>query len=199
MLTPTFASRFARAGMTSPSGHSLTFDCRADGYARGEACSGLTFLQGDKRQIVDMLGGAVQQDGRSASLTAPNGQAQQSLLVAALQAAHLNVDELMLNEMHGTGTALGDPIEVGSLFAVLLARKEMMSLGGAKANIGHAEPAAGITGFLKLVMAMYRTEAIPNAQLRSLNPYIGDMLSGNMFAIPVQIGLPTSSKNGGVW
>ena len=102
-----------------------------------------------------LLGSAVRQDGRSASLTAPNGQAQQGLLAAALQDAGASADALVLNEAHGTGTALGDPIEAGSLVAaVLSAREEPLALGGVKANIGHAEPAAGMTGLLKLALGL---------------------------------------------
>ena len=156
MLAPGVGTSFAVAGMTSARGRSHTFDARADGYARGEACGGVA-LRGGMNDVaaVGLLGSAVRQDGRSASLTAPNGQAQQGLLVAALQDASTSVDTLALNEAHGTGTALGDPIEAGSLVGtVLSAREEALAVGGVKANIGHAEPAAGMTGLLKLALGL---------------------------------------------
>merc|ERR1712185_403169 len=99
--------------MTSAIGRSHTFDVRADGYVRGEACGSVALRDGDG--VLGLLGSAVRQDGRSASLTAPNGQAQQELLAAALQDANISTVALGLNEAHGTGTALGDPIETGSL------------------------------------------------------------------------------------
>ena len=99
-----------------------------------------------KEQVLGLLGSAVRQDGRSASLTAPNGQAQQGLLHAALADARVVAGSIMMNEAHGTGTALGDPIEAGSLTGAVLASRLAGSapllLGGIKANIGHAEPAA---------------------------------------------------------
>jgi NADPH:quinone reductase-like Zn-dependent oxidoreductase/3-oxoacyl-(acyl-carrier-protein) synthase len=186
VLAPGVGTSFALAGMTSARGRSHTFDSRADGYARGEACGGIALHQGDG--VLGLLGSAVRQDGRSASLTAPNGQAQQGLLVAALQDAATSVDALGLNEAHGTGTALGDPIEAGSLVAaVLSAREAPLAVGGVKANIGHAEPAAGMTGLLKLALGLHAGEAAPNAQLRSLNPHVGGTLRGKMGALPAQL------------
>ena len=92
------------------------FDERADGYARGEACGGVALRHGgNDGGDITLSGSAVRQDGRSASLTAPNGRAQQGLLVAALHDASVSVDALALNEAPGTGSALGDPIEAGPL------------------------------------------------------------------------------------
>ena len=197
VLAPGIGTSFAVAGMTSIRGRSHTFDRRADGYARGEACGGVVLHRGDEG--LGLLGSAVRQDGRSASLTAPNGQAQQGLLVAALQDAGTPVDALGLNEAHGTGTALGDPIESGSLVAVVLsARDEMLAVGGAKANFGHAEPAAGMTGLLKLALGLRAGEAAPHAQLRALNPHVGETLGGVACALPVQSGAAVDGSSGGV-
>jgi NADPH:quinone reductase-like Zn-dependent oxidoreductase/3-oxoacyl-(acyl-carrier-protein) synthase len=187
---------FAVAGMTSARGRSHTFDDRADGYVRGEACGGVALGRGDG--VLEVLGSAVRQDGRSASLTAPSGLAQQGLLVAALHDAGTSIDALALAEAHGTGTALGDPIEAGSLVAaVLSARREALPVGGVKATIGHAEPAAGMTGLLKLALHLDREEAAPNAQLRSLNPHVGSALRDVACTLPVQRAL-TASDSGGV-
>ena len=124
MLTPRVSASFALAGMTSALGKCHTFDARADGYARGEACCAwvLRPLQHDDDGTPAQLGSCVRNDGRSASLTAPNGQAQQRLLVAALADAGTPIESLSLNEAHGTGTALGDPIEAASLVQSSTAR-----------------------------------------------------------------------------
>eukprot|EP00966_Prymnesium_polylepis_P327852 7383684-Prymnesium_polylepis.1 len=177
MLAPGVGLSFAVAGMTSARGRSHTFDERADGYARGEACGAVVLGGGGVADTLVVLGSAVRQDGRSASLTAPNGQAQQGLLAAAWVDAAVGADEMRLSEAHGTGTALGDPIEVGSLaFSILAscggdASFGPPAVGGIKANIGHAEPAAGMAGLLKLLVDLCGGEAAPNAQLRSLNPH----------------------------
>ena len=139
-----------------------------------------------------MCGSTVRQDGKSASLTAPSGQAQQALLAAALADAANAPSQLTLNEAHGTGTALGDPIEVGSFSSVVLsARRDAttppMPLGGVKANIGHAEPAAGMTGLLKLAQALQRGHAAPNAQLHALNPHVNGALQRLLCALPTQL------------
>jgi NADPH:quinone reductase-like Zn-dependent oxidoreductase/3-oxoacyl-(acyl-carrier-protein) synthase len=198
MLAPGVGTSFAVAGMTSARGRSHTFDGRADGYARGEACGGVALRGGLRhRAVPELFGSAVRQDGRSASLTAPNGQAQQGLLVAALQDASTSVDTLTLNEAHGTGTKLGDPIEASSLAsAVLLAREGALAVGGVKANIGHAEPAAGMTGLLKLAIGLQVKQAAPNAQLRLLNPHVGDTLRGVAGALPVQLAAVTVGSGG---
>ena len=111
MLLQASSLGFAIAGMTSPTGRSHTFDSRADGFARGEGSSAVAMAR-EEGGVLQMQGSAVRQDGRSASLTAPNGQAQQGLLRSALADAGTTSDDLALNEAHGTGTALGDPIEV---------------------------------------------------------------------------------------
>jgi acyl transferase domain-containing protein len=198
MLAPGVGASFAVAGMTSARGRSHTFDERADGYARGEACGGVALRRGAEDGVVlRLLGSAVRQDGRSASLTAPNGQAQQGLLVAALHDASTRVDALALNEAHGTGTALGDPIEASSLVgAVLSAREDALTVGGVKANIGHAEPAAGMTGLLKLVLGLRAGRAAPNGQLRSLNPYVCDTMRGVAGALPTQLAAMTLGSGG---
>ena len=190
MLAPGAGMSFAIAGMTSARGRSHTFDARADGYARGEACGGVVLHRGaaDSRGL-NLQGSAVRQDGRSASLTAPNGRAQEGLLVAALSDGGVEPGMLTLNEAHGTGTALGDPIEAGSLAAAVLTPRgdAPLLVGGVKANIGHAEPAAGMTGLLKLALGLRWGEAAPNAQLRVLNPHLGGAMDGVSGALPVQL------------
>ena len=198
MLLPLSSMGIAVAGMTSPRGRCHTFDARADGYVRSEACSSVALdCNLEERGIPKLLGSAVRQDGRSASLTAPNGQAQQGLLYAALQDASSSAISLGLNEAHGTGTALGDPIEVGSLFAAILSkREEALAVGGVKANTGHAESAAGLVGLLKLVPSMNFVKAMPNAQLRALNQHVCGEVRSVACALLVQLSALTTSSGG---
>uniref|UniRef100_A0A7S2BKI6 Ketosynthase family 3 (KS3) domain-containing protein n=1 Tax=Haptolina brevifila TaxID=156173 RepID=A0A7S2BKI6_9EUKA len=187
------------AGLTSPGGRSHTFDARADGYVRGEACGSIAVRPCDQMAF-SLQGSAVRQDGRSVSLTAPNGLAQQRLLVAAMQDAHTATHALTLNEAHGTGTKLGDPIEMGSLVsAVLTNREESLVLGGIKANSGHAEPAAGMSGLLKLALELQFGKAPPNAQLRQLNPFVSDALIGVLCTLVIQLAaISDEHRVGGV-
>ena len=170
MLLQASSIGMAIAGMTSIAGRCHTFDSRADGFCRGEGCSAVVVCRGADRLVV-MRGSAVRQDGRSASLTAPNGQAQQGLLRGALQDASVQARAISLNEAHGTGTALGDPIEAGSLAAAVLAEqrpRDALACGGAKANLGHGESTAGVSGLLRLALGVTCGKAPPNAQLLSL-------------------------------
>ena len=207
MLSPAVGVGFCFAGMTSPVGRSHTFDARADGFARGEGCAAVALapLDGnvEGRAPNAAVGGcAVRCDGRSASLTAPNGQAQQGLLRASLADAATSADSFGAAEAHGTGTALGDPIEAGSLQgAVVSGRTGLcgpMCVGGVKANIGHAEPAAGLTGLVRLVMGMECGWAPPNAQLRALNPHVGGLKAGSGSVLPTQVSGVGGGDSGGV-
>ena len=194
---------FAIVGMTSATGKCHTFDKQTDGYARSEAC-GAAVVQTTMSVVNELMvleGSAVRCDGKSASLTAPNGQAQRQVICAAFAVAHVAPDTLSLMEAHGTGTALGDPMELGSVKAVVLAQRDMraapMAVGSVKANAGHAEPAAGLSGLLKLAIGLARGDAAPNAQLRALNTHVGDTLRGVSCALPVQLGGLAFTASGG--
>ena len=125
--------------MLSEDGRCFTFDASANGYARGEGV-GAAFLavladgDGDVSARALLRGTAANQDGRSASLTAPNGPSQQAVIRRALSEAAASVGEVALIECHGTGTALGDPIEVDALKTVL-GEASSVALGAAKTNI----------------------------------------------------------------
>ena len=208
MLTPAWGSIFATAGMTSPLGRSHTFDARADGYARAEACAAVSLapLTGADTEggalSAGVYGCAVRSDGRSASITAPNGQAQQNMLRSALFDAAVSAEHLATLEAHGTGTALGDPIEAGALEgAVLIGRPVSctpLSVCGVKANIGHAEPAAGLTGLVRLVVGLVWGGTPPNAQLHALNPHIRGMMRRGSSMMPTQLAFVALQATGGV-
>ena len=205
MLTPAGTTSFAIAGMTSILGRSHTWDIRADGYGRAEASCATVLRQSFNATSIAVSGSALRQDGRSASLTAPNGQAQQHVIEVSMADAGVTPNSLALHEAHGTGTALGDPIETGSLSAVTLARRGQEGYGalpmaGLKANVGHGEATAGISGLLRLALGMGSSQVGPNAQLRQLNPHLANSLRrGSSCALPVQPSyLDSHADAGGV-
>ena len=191
MLLPGVGITFATAGMLSAGGHCHTFDSRADGYVRGEACCAATLRVSSfaAHDTLRLVGSCVRQDGKSASLTAPNGQAQRALLWAALADAAMLSDQVACVEAHGTGTALGDPIEARSLASLHTERQddEALAVGSVKANGGHAEPAAGITGLLRLAVGVRDRVAPPNSQLRAVNPHVVEAFDGISCTLPTQL------------
>mmetsp|Transcript_62753 Transcript_62753/g.149865 ORF Transcript_62753/g.149865 Transcript_62753/m.149865 type:complete len:879 (-) Transcript_62753:114-2750(-) len=166
------------ATMLSHQGRSFTFNRSADGYQRGEGC-GAVFVkmyQGDKQDEEDrvcaLIGTATNQDGRSASLTAPNGPAQQQVIKKSMRFAGINPNTVSIAECHGTGTALGDPIEVGALMAVMHERKVPIFKTSAKSNIAHLEAGAGIAGLTKCIMMINMGTAPPNCHFNIINPHL---------------------------
>lgn len=181
ILSPELNINFSKSRMMAADGRCKTFDAAADGYVRGEGC-GLVVLRrlGDAiadgdRILAVVRGSAVNQDGRSGGLTAPNGPAQEAVIRAALEAAGVEPTSIGYLEAHGTGTPLGDPIEVGAIGAVLGAgrdRAHPLPIGSVKTNCGHLETAAGIAGVIKVVLALQRREIPPHLHFRSGNPHI---------------------------
>lgn len=167
LLTPEPAIALSRARMLSPDGRCKTFDASADGYGRGEGCGVLVLqrlstAQASGAPILAVIpGSAVNQDGASSGFTVPSGTAQQELIARALAVAGRSPDDLDYIEAHGTGTPLGDPIELNALAAVVgHSRPRPLLVGSVKTNLGHLEAAAGIAGVIKTVLAL-RHSAIP--------------------------------------
>ena len=157
LLSPELSITFSQAGMLAVDGRCKTFDTAADGYVRSEGCGvvvlkRLSDAQRDNDNILAVIRGtAINQDGASNGLTAPNGFAQEAVIRRALSAAGVSALDVSYIEAHGTGTSLGDPVEVKALEAVYLkGRSESDSLivGSVKTNIGHTEAAAGMAGLL---------------------------------------------------
>jgi acyl transferase domain-containing protein/acyl-CoA synthetase (AMP-forming)/AMP-acid ligase II len=178
LLSSDHSQVFERAGMLSPDGKLRAFDASANGYVRGEGC-GVVILQrlsqarrsGIRIRAV-LRGTAVNQDGRSNGLTAPNGPSQQEVVRRAIRNAGSNPRDINYVETHGTGTPLGDPIEVNSLGAVLGVEGGPCYLSSVKTNIGHLESAAGIAGLIKGVLALENGRIPGNAAFSNLNPEI---------------------------
>ncbi|XXX73807.1 beta-ketoacyl synthase N-terminal-like domain-containing protein [Sorangium sp. So ce134] len=177
----------------SPDGRCKTFDARANGFVRGEGCGVVVLkrlsdaLSDGDRVLAVIRGSAVNQDGRSTGLTAPNLLAQQAMLRQALQNARVSPADVGYIETHGTGTSLGDPIEVEALAGVLGQPRDDGSacvLGAVKSNIGHLEAAAGVAGLIKAVLALEHGVIPANQHYRTLNPRIE--LAGTPFVIPTE-------------
>jgi acyl transferase domain-containing protein len=192
ILSPMPTIAFSQFGMMAADGRCKTFDAAADGFVRGEGC-GIVVLKRLSDAVQDgddvlavLRASAVNQDGRSSGLTAPNVLAQRDLLREALDRGGLHPDEVSYVEAHGTGTPLGDPIEVEALSEVYRRDGgEPCYLGSVKTNIGHLEAAAGIAGLIKVVLAL-RHEAIPpHLHFERLSPHLD--LSGTPFVVPTQL------------
>ncbi|MEJ2691171.1 MAG: beta-ketoacyl synthase N-terminal-like domain-containing protein, partial [Deltaproteobacteria bacterium] len=181
MLSPEATIALSKANMLSATGRCKTFDATADGYVRGEGC-GVVVLKRLSDAIADgdriyalIRGSAVNQDGLSSGFTVPNGSAQQELIRRALAGARIEPAEVSCIEAHGTGTSLGDPIEVGALEAVLCqgrSKESPLVIGSVKTNIGHLEAAAGIAGLIKTVLCLQHKEIPPHLHFNQPNPGI---------------------------
>lgn len=181
MLSPDTTIKLCRMKALSPTGRCQTFDDNADGYVRGEG-AGVVVLKrledalaaGDHILAV-IKGGAVNHDGQSNGLTAPNGLAQQQLIAKALKDAAVEPGSIQYVETHGTGTRLGDPVEVLALNAVYgRSRKQEQPLliGALKSNIGHLEAAAGIAGFIKTVLSLQHRQIPASLHFNTPNRFI---------------------------
>ncbi|MDQ1021986.1 type I polyketide synthase [Streptomyces afghaniensis] len=171
LLSPAVTVAFRRAGALAPDGRCKPFSAAADGIGRGEGCAAVILKRlsdaerdGD-RVLAVVRATAVNSDGRSNGLMAPNPAAQQALLESAYARAGLAAAQVDYVEAHGTGTPLGDPIEAGALGAVLGAGRDPdqpLLLGSVKGNLGHLESAAGIAGLVKTVLALHHDSIPPS-------------------------------------
>ena len=181
VLLPDAGIAFSKADMMAADGRCKTFDAQADGFVRGEGCGiviikRLSDAQADGDRILALIrGSAVNQDGPSAGLTAPNGPSQVAVIREALADAGVAPADVSYVEAHGTGTSLGDPIEVQALGTALGQGRDAddrVMIGSVKTNLGHLEAAAGITGLIKVVLAMQHRQIPPHLHFQSPNPHI---------------------------
>ncbi|AIQ58857.1 SDR family NAD(P)-dependent oxidoreductase [Paenibacillus borealis] len=188
IAAPTLHISFSRAGMLSPDGRCKTFDQSANGYVRGEGTGAvllkpLSQAEADGDYIYAVIKGtAINHGGKVSSLTVPNPKAQAEVLVEAYEKAGISPDTIGYIEAHGTGTSLGDPVEINALksafkelyhrHGIPVSREQYCGLGAVKTNIGHLEAAAGIAGILKVVLAMKHKTLPGNVHFNQLNPYI---------------------------
>jgi 8-amino-7-oxononanoate synthase len=181
LLLPTIMVGFSKGGFMSSEGRCKSFDGDADGYVRGEG-AGLVLLKPLSQAKADgddiygvILSSAVNQDGLSNGLAAPNPQAQEAVLREAYEKVGIDPGSVDYVEAHGTGTKVGDPIETNALGAVLGVGRSpdhKCLIGSVKTNIGHTETAAGIAGIIKVALALKHKQIPPSLNFKTPNPAI---------------------------
>jgi acyl transferase domain-containing protein/acyl-CoA synthetase (AMP-forming)/AMP-acid ligase II/NAD(P)-dependent dehydrogenase (short-subunit alcohol dehydrogenase family)/acyl carrier protein len=181
LLTPTPYIYFSSAGALSKTGQSKVFDVEADGFVPGEG-GGLVLLKSLEKALEDedeilavIKGSAVNNDGHSIGVMAPNPDGQRSVIEALYSRKNIDPKEIQYVEAHGTGTRIGDPSEVRALaqaFSKWKPENQSIAIGSVKANIGHLLNAAGIASFIKVVLALKNKKIPPNVNLSTPNPMI---------------------------
>lgn len=179
ILSPQLIIGACKMNALSTDGRCKTFAANADGFGRGEGC-GMVVLKRftDARQDGDPIlalirGSATNHDGRSLTLTTPDSLAQQAVVRQALANAQLEPQQVQYVEAHGTGTPLGDPIELSALGKVFGPNRQTpLMVGSVKTNIGHLDSAAGVSGLIKVVLALTHSEIPPNLHFWPPNPLI---------------------------
>lgn len=168
-------------GIESSDGMTKTFDNDSDGTGAGEGAI-VFFLKAYNEAIKDrdnvyavIKGSAINQDGTSMGITAPNAKAQSDVIIKALENAKVNPESISYIEAHGTGTKLGDPIEINGItnaFKKYTNKKQFCGIGSVKTNIGHLYEAAGAAGLLKLILALKHREIPANINYENPNKKI---------------------------
>jgi len=181
MINPATSILFCKAMMLSPDGKCKTFDAAADGYVRGEGC-GVVMLKRlddalrDGDNVLALIRGtAVNQDGRTQGLTAPNESAQVDVIRRALRDAEATPADVSYIEAHGTGTSLGDPIEMSALataYCTDRAADNTLWVGSLKTNVGHMEAAAGVGALEKVILSMQHDTIAPHINFENPSKYI---------------------------
>jgi len=181
IIRPEVEMGFSAGGFLSPDARSKAFDSRANGYIRSEGC-GVILLKplsqaqkdGDKIYAC-ILGTATNQDGKTNGIAFPNPEAQKKVMEAAYADAGIHPAQVNYVEMHGTGTAAGDPIECESVGSTIGANKkngDTLIIGSIKTNVGHLEPASGAAGISKLALILKNRKILPNIHFQTPNPKI---------------------------
>ncbi|HTT36896.1 MAG TPA: amino acid adenylation domain-containing protein [Burkholderiales bacterium] len=180
-LHPHSAMGLARASMLSPDGHCKAFDARANGFVRGEGAGlivikPLTAAVRDRDRIYALIrASGINQDGRTVGIMVPNPEAQEAMLREVLAAAAVEPQAVQYMEAHGTGTAVGDPLEAGAIGRVFSAGRDPDSplhIGSVKTNIGHLEAAAGVAGVIKTALVLQHRLIPPHLNFSQPNPAI---------------------------
>ncbi len=189
-LVPDTSIALSKSRMLNPNGRCQTFDAAANGFVKGEGC-GVVVLKrlrdalASKDNILAVIrGSAVNHNGRSTSLIAPNGLSQQTVIRQALENGGVDSAQIDYVEVQGTGTSIGEPIEVAALGAVFGKNRPQdkpLVIGSVKTNIGHLEPASGVAGLIKVVLALQHGEIPPHLHFQQPNPYI------NWDELPVKV------------
>ncbi|HEX8767739.1 MAG TPA: beta-ketoacyl synthase N-terminal-like domain-containing protein, partial [Jatrophihabitans sp.] len=192
ILSPDTTRAVAQTGALSPDGSSRPFDAAANGFVRGEACGAVVLKRLDDalrdrdriHAVID--GSAINHDGRSPSFTAPNSESQTRLISSLLAATGLSGADIGYHEAHGTGTPLGDPVEMRAVLDAMRPEEAggTLYVGSVKGNLGHTESAAGVMGLIKALLCLERQTIPPQAGFDTLNPRID--VTGTGLAIPTE-------------
>ena len=181
MASPQISVFLSRIQALSPDGRCKAFDASANGFGRSEGC-GVVILKRlsdaivDRNNIVAVIrGSAINHDGPSSGLTVPNELAQEKLIRQAIKNAKVKPDQVDYIETHGTGTALGDPIEANALQTIFSQDRTSdypLVVGSVKTNLGHLEAAAGMASLIKVLLSLQHEEIPPHLHFQALNPHI---------------------------
>jgi acyl transferase domain-containing protein/acyl carrier protein/SAM-dependent methyltransferase/NADP-dependent 3-hydroxy acid dehydrogenase YdfG len=181
MNTPELYIKTGRAGMLSPEGKCKTFDNSADGFVPGEGV-GVVVLKPlqialqDKDHIYGVIiGSGINQDGKTSGITAPSAPSQTQLECQVYDRYNIDPRTITYIEAHGTGTRLGDPIEVDALttaFKKYTPGKQFCAIGSVKTNIGHTGAAAGVTGLIKTLLCLKNKQLVPSIHFQKENEFI---------------------------
>ncbi|MGJ3251819.1 MAG: aminotransferase class I/II-fold pyridoxal phosphate-dependent enzyme [Elainellaceae cyanobacterium] len=181
LLLPTITTGFSKGGFMSAQGRCKSFDASANGYVRSEGAGIVVLkplshaLEGGDPIYAVIRGTAVNQDGFSNGMAAPNPDAQAAVLREAYQRAGISPGQVQYVEAHGTGTKIGDPVEAQALGAVLSGDRQPgddCAIGSVKTNIGHSETAAGVAGLIKAALALKHRQIPPSLHFQTPNPHI---------------------------
>ncbi|TQV86002.1 SDR family NAD(P)-dependent oxidoreductase [Aliikangiella coralliicola] len=187
MSGPEMLIKTSQTGMLSPDGRCFTFDQRANGFVPGEGV-GVVMLKRlkDAEKDQDIIQGVIKgwgvnQDGKTNGITAPNPEAQRQLLQDVYEKHQIDPASIQLIEAHGTGTKLGDPIEIDGLkesFKKFTRKTDYCAIGSVKSNIGHCLTAAGVSGVIKIALALKHKQLPPTTNFEQLNEHIGSQSKG---------------------
>ncbi|KAK2961530.1 putative Phenolphthiocerol/phthiocerol polyketide synthase subunit C [Blattamonas nauphoetae] len=196
LLLPEISIGFSKLGVLSPDGHCKAFDAAANGYVRSEG-AGLLLIkplvdaEKDNNRIFAVIRGtACCSDGKmNSQMTSPSEEQQEWLYTQILNLSNIYPSEVHYVETHGTGTAVGDPIECRSISKVIGIGRDKNTpvlIGSNKSNLGHLEPAAGVVSLIKMALALKHNLLPPTISVKNVNPKINEKEMNIKFCTKLQ-------------